>query len=509
MKRLITCGLFAALGLLAQNTRAQDVPWQAASPQSTKAPATARPIVLTRTESSAPSNTMSSFRVVAPTVVRGVSQEEKTLPGVPKLEVQVPDQKIPRAMPKDNGFTPPAPKAIPSPILGPLGIVEEGGGVFGDGCGDDVCGVSRSKRFGLGGFCDPCCPDRGRIWASAQYLMWWQRSQSVPPIVTSSAPGVAANQVGIVGLGTTNILSDSVPNPGRSGGRFTLGAWLPHFANLGIETNFFFLGNQSGSFVYGGNNGNPQIAKPFFDVGTGVQDREAVDIPGVARGTLTVNTYSQLWGIEANFRRKLGCNQFGWCDLLFGYRHLNLSEGIDIIEDITSVRTGERFIERDSFRTRNQFNGLQLGLNGERRLWNRWFFGWSAKVALGNVHQIIQIDGSTTTFLNPGTQPGGLYALTTNIGTHTANRLAVLPEVNLKIGYDLTENLRLYVGYDFLYLSNVVRPGEQIDTRVNQTFRPVNGQIAGAGTGAPLPAVLFRTSDFWTQGLNFGLWYRY
>lgn len=528
MKRLIIGGLLVALGLVARNAHAQEVNWQAApskvnvdpnvrpANQIGTPPATVRPISLTKPAAAPATGNMSSFRVVTPTVIRGVSQEEKQVPAVPRLEVQVPDQKMPRAMPKDNGFTPPPPKVVPSPVFGPLGIIQDegevwggGSGLMGDCCDGASCAPRRSLRMGPGGFGDDCCPDRGRIWGSVQYLMWWQRAQPTPPLVSSSAPGVPAGQVGIIGLPTTTVLFDSVPNPGRPGARFALGTWLPHFCNLGIEANFFFLGNQSGSSVFGGNNGNPQIAKPFFDTNRGVNDREAVDIPGLARGTLTVNTYSQLWGIEANLRRRWRCGPNHWIDVLAGYRHLNLSEGIEIVEDITAVANGERFIERDSFRTRNQFNGFQLGLDSEWRLSGRCFIGVSTKVAVGNVHQIIKIDGSTTTFINPGTQPGGLFALPTNIGTHTANRLGVLPEVNLKLGVDITENLRVFVGYDFLYLSNVVRPGEQIDTRINQNFRPVNGQQAGTGVGDRLPAVLFRTSDFWAQGLNFGLAYRY
>jgi len=42
-----------------------------------------------------------------------------------------------------------------------------------------------------------------------------------------------------------------------------------------------------------------------------------------------------------------------------------------------------------------------------------------------------------------------------------------MPELNLKIGYDITPNLRAYVGYDFLFISSVVRPAEQIDLHVN------------------------------------------
>jgi hypothetical protein len=174
-----------------------------------------------------------------------------------------------------------------------------------------------------------------------------------------------------------------------------------------------------------------------------------------------------------------------------------------------------KFLVHDSFHTRNQFNGGEVGLDGQWRFAPRWTLGSTVKLAMGSTHEIVNIDGSTTVSNLPlglqqfnGTQPGGLYALSTNIGRHTANRFAVLPEVAFKIGYNVTPNLQVFVGYDFLFLSSVVRPGEQIDPNVNPNFIP---PLRGPGTnvGPAQPAVLFNTSNYWAQGLNFGLLYRF
>src|SRR5438105_15061188 len=82
------------------------------------------------------------------------------------------------------------------------------------GCGLGACGFNGCNT--------DCCPDRGHYWVNASYLMWWQRSQIVPPLVTAGPPGSGA----ILGNPTTTILFDQVPNPMRSGGRFVLGTWL-------------------------------------------------------------------------------------------------------------------------------------------------------------------------------------------------------------------------------------------------------------------------------------------
>jgi hypothetical protein len=193
---------------------------------------------------------------------------------------------------------------------------------------------------------------------------------------------------------------------------------------------------------------------------------------------------------------------------------LNLSEGIGIAEDLSIPLVGGgalRILEQESFNTRNQFNGMQVGLQGERRLWNRAWLGWSTKLAMGVTHQIINIDGSTTFTAAPIgtiTQPGALLATPTNMGRFTSNRFGVVPEIGVKIGYDITDNLRVFAGYDFLFWSNVVRPGEQIDLNVSPSYRPtILGP--GVGGGPRVPAVLFNTNSYWAQGVSFGLMYRY
>lgn len=521
MKALIKGGLCLALSWLASGASAQELPvkWQAsparnASPiavvstSADPAPKTdtvTRPVTLsvpTPLDGAAPPTLRPASGSFAP-IIRAQAADDKAVQPVPKLEIVPVEPKLLQRLPRDKDFTPPAPQVVPSPLFGSLGITHETG--FLDGCGPSFCNPS-------------CCMERPRFWMSAEYLMWWQRAQSVPPLIISSPVGTQP----LLGLNTTTILYDSIPNPMRSGGRFAVGMWMPHFDNrLGAEANFFFLGRQSNTATFG-TNGNPLLARPFNDTTPLALDPNAVNGPNAEffRGA-TVSTFSEVWGFEGNLRYKWLCGSNCWLDVLGGYRNLNINEGLTITEDAQGTFRGQPVFahEVESFRTRNQFNGFQLGLDGEVRFWNRWFLGMTTKVAMGNTHQIIDIAGSTT-FSGPGittnTQQGALLASTTNIGRYTANRFGVLPETSLKIGINLTEHLRLFVGYDFMYLNNVARPGDQIDLNVNQAFRPgLPGQpgfanfLPAAAAGPRQPAVLFKTSDYWAQGLNFGLQYRY
>jgi hypothetical protein len=109
-----------------------------------------------------------------------------------------------------------------------------------------------------------------------------------------------------------------------------------------------------------------------------------------------------------------------------------------------------------------------------------------------------------------GAFPGGLLALPgANIGNFTRDKFAVLPEVGLKVGYHVTPNLRLAVGYNFLYLSDVVRPGDQIDSGLDVTRIP-NFPVPGA---QPLPVarptVPFNDTGVFAQGITFSLQWSY
>ncbi|HET7719587.1 MAG TPA: BBP7 family outer membrane beta-barrel protein, partial [Acidimicrobiales bacterium] len=63
-------------------------------------------------------------------------------------------------------------------------------------------------------------------------------------------------------------------------------------------------------------------------------------------------------------------------------------------------------------------------------------------------------------------------------------------------------------GYTVLYWSSVVRPGDQVDLLVNASQIPSNLLPTGL-VGPARPAVLFRDTDFWAQGVNLSLEVRY
>ena len=187
-----------------------------------------------------------------------------------------------------------------------------------------------------------------------------------------------------------------------------------------------------------------------------------------------------------------------------------------IAETITASGTlspdpiGTKIFVRDRFETRNQFHGGQVG-----GFWNRKFdrFDWDlrAGIALGVTQQTVEIDGfQQRTRPGQATQnfQGGLLATGPNLGSFTQSKFSVVPEITTSLGYRVLPNLRLYAGYNFLYWSNVVRPGDQIDRVVDVALVP-NPPAGVPATANPRPLPTFRQSDFWAQGVQFGVEFRW
>lgn len=507
-------GLGLSLALAVSSASAADVEWHAAAKPAAAAPAATigAPVPLPAAQK-------------PPDALRPVSFTGTTDGSVPVVfRAQMPDS--PRMMPVGGPDDPPKKQAtpvLPPPktlLAPPDGFAGSDGSCCGSGgcCNADGCG-----GFGVN---DCCGVPRDRWWVRAEYLMWWMKGQALPALVTTGSPADAVP--GALGQPGTAILfgNSTVGDDIRSGGRFTVGWWCDDEHTLGVELGGFFLAPRSVNF-FNGSGGTPALFRPFFNSGfafnadTGQfvpiapsEDAEKVAFPGMLAGNVGVRLQSQLWGYEINLRTNL-CN--GCCegcgytvDGYVGFRGLGLDEDLSINENLASLdpRVPGGFIVVDSFRTQNRFYGGQIGFDSEFRL-RRWFLDVNAKVALGNTHENATILGQTATTDSMGgviLSRGGLLALNSNIGHFSRDRFAVLPEVTFSVGYQVTDWMRLSVGYNFLYLSSVARAGDQVNRVVNPTGIPLNG---GAVQGAAQPTFNFRGTDFYAQGINFGLEFRW
>jgi hypothetical protein len=349
---------------------------------------------------------------------------------------------------------------------------------------------------------DPADPG---LWIGVEGLLWWARNQPLPvPVITTGpvSQGAFAGNLGVPGTVSLN----GPLNYGATGGvRAFGGAWLDTSHTFGIAGSGFWLARQSagfGAFDASGTGSTilnaPVIGAPFST---------QVSAPGLDTGGIAVDARSRFAGADVNLLYNL-YRRGGWTiNLVGGYRYLDLSESLDITASsnmfVTTTYTdnagnvvvtappGSTIMVSDHFGTRNQFNGGQLG--AEFQWWrNRWFVDATVKLGIGATHEVIFIDGSTVVFPAGGTPVplvGGNYA-TLQMGGYARNRFALAPELQLSVGYLITPWLRAMVGYNFLYLTSVVRPGNQIDNTFDGVTRPIVPMVG---------------STYWTQGMNFGL----
>jgi hypothetical protein len=376
------------------------------------------------------------------------------------------------------------------------------------------------------------------------------------------------------------LFGNAIDSEDTSGGRFALGYWLDSDRTLGVEGSFFFLGSHQIHFASDGT-GFPGLAIPFVNPVTGQETGYPVALttftttgvfinttPDVFVGLYTqtvldqfsgivsVRTTSRLNGTEANLVGRWADSPSFHLEGLAGFRYVDLDEGLDLTSIVTENRTdtvvfapalglptggipvfnnvNETVTRFDQFGTHNDFYGGQVGARG-RFDWGRFSVSAGAKVALGDMHQEVDVNGNTsftgTTTVTPvhtillagiplntatgapavvtpvnGQSPGGLFAQPTNFGRHQRDMFAVVPEGNFQLGYRVTDHFRATVGYTFFYMSSVARPGDQIDRAVNANFlmvpptpggpaRPFDYRIAG--------------TDYWAQGIDVGLEFRY
>jgi hypothetical protein len=376
-----------------------------------------------------------------------------------------------------------------------------------------VMGIARGQE----GCLDECCLDTcGDTWrARAEYLCWWTKGNAIPPLVTTSPDGTLRTMAGVLHTPGFEILfgGENIDDEVRPGGRLTLSRWLDDSSQLAVEGVFLYLGEdgKSGDFA-ASSLGSRILARPFFNVTSNAEDAELVVFPDVLNGRVDVASSSEIYSAELLGRWNSRRGSRGSIDLLGGYRYFHLDESLSIREQLTSVEIGglvplgTQFDLSDRFSTNNDFHGGQLGVAAE--FWRDCVsLELSAKLALGNLRRHWQVSGDTVTQipgLVPTTEPGGLLALPTNIGTHTDNQFAVLSEFGVNGTVLLTSRLSVVCGYSLLLLNQVARTGDQIDRNVNTS------QIGGGPLVGPAqPAGRLGGSDFWAQGVNIGLDYRW
>jgi hypothetical protein len=354
-------------------------------------------------------------------------------------------------------------------------------------------------------------------WAKGEYLLWVVKNgNSTQPLVVSgtipfgAVPGVP---------GAVTLFGGNSFDFGHiSGARAEVGVLLPGTDRCGIEADGIILPKRTISVTAGsGSLGIPVLGEPFFNELTQTTDSllaSSLSNPG----GMTAFASTEMWSAEANvfvnFHRG---ERFTW-NAMLGFRFLSLEETISVAGtrfigsagqtfESNPLPLGARTAWEDKFQTANRFYGVNFGATAEYR-WRRFAFDGGVQVALGDIRRTESVNGfsqvTTGTGVNTVTTrvPGGLLTQITNIKTTQDDVFSVVPELRLDINYQLTEHVRIGAGYSIVYVSNVIRPGMQIDPVVNPTLVPLRTEF-GLPLGTARPMQVFHGTDYWAQGVNF------
>jgi Putative beta barrel porin-7 (BBP7) len=378
---------------------------------------------------------------------------------------------------------------------------------------------------------EPECPI---LSVSAEGLVGWtKRAPLNAPLVTNSTN--LDTSTGALGqLGTTVAFGgNGLPSNTFNGGRLTFDLNLQENCRwlLPIEVSFFYMAQQRTDFIAQSDNmGFPPLARPIFATQLDLETSYLSAFPGELAGAIRVTSASRLWGFDINVLGMSGplvadgpCNNIRM-DVFLGYRYLDLSEDLQVFSTASSINSqfsvpfqgalfgpGNTTEVNDVFRTHNHFSGAQLG---GRINWasGPFFINLGGKAAIGGVEQIVNIYGTsslvTQGIATPVTLPGGILAVPSNGGLHHRSEFCFLPEGTFTCGIDITQNIRVQVGYDILYLSSVVRPGTHVSAAVDtrQVVTDVNFNPAVTVTD---PRFQWHATNFYVQALSVGMTIRY
>jgi hypothetical protein len=318
------------------------------------------------------------------------------------------------------------------------------------------------------------------VTAEAEFILGVTQSQRASRI---------ANLAGPVTIGVPLIQGD----PDRTGppltlGRFTIGVWAAdedplldpsiHLAAWGGEVRGLVMAERTVGFA-----------------------GQAV-VPGLGQSDLIGHGSFNLWGIEANARHNV-CNdtpgQMVRLDLVGGFRYLNSDSNLSASRQTVfaanvanfpafAALAGSTVLQRAAYETENDFYGPQVGVAFQFFFARSAVFGGDAKIALGAVHERLNITGQ---LLGAGAIPAlATTPFPADSGSYSRTSFSYVPELNLYLGLRVLDNLTVRAGYTALYWSAVGRASDQID---------------GRAVGSAARVEVIREKGLFIHGLDLGL----
>jgi hypothetical protein len=285
----------------------------------------------------------------------------------------------------------------------------------------------------------PACPSScsERFWISGEHLLWWVKDEPLP--------------------------FENASFGAFSGVRMTVGAWIDPASRFGVELSGFTLERRTTSAGIAG----------------------ILDVPPLVlvNGAASVSVNSQLYGGEISGLFNLCRSDRFHADLLGGFRYLGLQEGLNAYAagDIIFMGVADTGSAAARVLAQNNFYGGQIGARAGTHF-GRWSADVSGKLGIGAMCEGVNVSAVAT---------GPVLGTTGFNRRSSRNEFALVPELEVRVGYNITQHFHAFVAYDLLFLNHVARPGDQNIASYLGTTPTVN------------------SSDFWAQGVSLGLEFTY
>lgn len=414
--------------------------------------------------------------------------------------------------------------ALPKPIPSVLNAAPKP--LAGSLPGKKIANLKPLKSVKAGGDCDPACDssngaksaakslmgrmtnrlEAGDYWMSSEALLWFTPNRSMPALITTSDPGtLPVDRPGALGNVQT-VFGDDINGEVSGGIRFDLGKQVSE--DFSIGGRFWWLGNNDDSYFASDDGSNMSIGRPFYNLLIPEADAYLIaSDPGSEvsvdfSGSIAAQSQLKLWAAEGYGKLSLAKVDNATFDLIGGYSHFSISDMLWI--QSVAIRQDTARIRRltDTFDIENEFNGGQIGFQLAMNH-KRWSVSTLTKIHLGNMNQNINISGSgsdQTPPLSADTDDNGFLAID-HSGEYERDTFSFVPEVNLKLGYSVRDNVNLTLGYSFIYFDNVALVGDVVNTNID----PLGIHDSGDLFAGSRPAFDFNDSGLWIQGIDFGM----
>lgn len=324
--------------------------------------------------------------------------------------------------------------------------------------------------------------------------------------------------------------------PFQAGLQAEVGGWFGPDQAWGFELNGLWVPEARLGERFGSGADNRFLSVPFFNTETGIE--QAIVIGSnlafgneqPSAGLVDIESSREFHGVGANVKKTKYQRDDFRLDASLGFRWFHIGEDFSInyrsdpipntqfaqrgnlgsylfaggnVPGAGSVVTAEDLVE-----ARNDFYGLDIGVDATFAPCDCMELKVSPSIALGANVQYLDTSGWGRAVDPNGfawETHAGVFARPGVTGSRTRTEFAVVPEIGIDLLFRLYEGLRLRIGYDFMYVNNIVSAGDQLTRNLAvQTGQFNSFQQPATAAGRP-----FETDDFFAHGLQVSVRYEF